>query len=86
VVTTVAGNREGATTVSYLDDPDHAWTLDPATTAGEVDAEQLLADLYQRDLSAEDLRLIYRGARGLWERGQGTALQCLDTSIVWLFG
>jgi hypothetical protein len=71
--------------VSYLDNPDHSWTLDPTTTT-EVDAEQLLADLYQRDLSPEDLTLIYRGAQGLWERGQGTALQCLDTSIVWLFG
>jgi len=71
--------------VSYLDNPDHSWTLDPTTTI-EVDAEQLLTDLYQRDLSREDLTLIYRGAQGLWERGQGTAAQCLDTSIVWLFG
>lgn len=71
--------------MSYLDNPDHSWTLDPTTTI-EVDAEQLLADLYQRDLSREDLTLIYRGAQGLWERGQGTAVQCLDTSIVWLFG
>ena len=72
--------------MSYLDDPDHDWALDPATTAGEVDAEDLLADLYQRDLSAEDLTLIYRGAQGLWQRGQGSAAQCLDTAIVWLFG
>jgi hypothetical protein len=72
--------------VSYLDDPDHAWTLDSTTTSSEVDAEQILADLYQRDLSPEDLALVYRGAQGLWERGQGTAIQCLDTSIVWLFG
>jgi hypothetical protein len=73
-------------TVSYVDDPDHDWTLDPATTAGEVDAEELLADLYQRDLSAEHLMLIYRGAQGLWQRGQGSATRCLDTAIVWLAG
>lgn len=69
-----------------------AWTI--PTTSGYsartpltmVDAEQVLADLYQRDLSPEELMLIYCGARGLWQRGQGSAIQCLDTSIVWLFG
>jgi hypothetical protein len=69
-----------------MDDPDHVWTLDPTTRAGEVDAEDILAELYQRDLSAEDLTLIYRGAQGLWQRGQGSAIHCLDTSIVWFAG
>jgi len=72
--------------MSYLDDPEHPWMLDPATLDGVVDAEQILIDLLQRELSGEDLMLIYRGAQGLWKRGQGTATQCLDTSMVWLFG
>ncbi len=72
--------------MSYLDDPQHVWRLDPSTTARTVDAEDILADLLQRDLSPDEIQLIYWGARGLWERGHGSTAQCLDTSMVWLFG
>jgi hypothetical protein len=69
---------------SYLDDPDHARVLDPASL--DADAETVLENLLRRNASLDDLELIFRGAAQLFEAHAGTAAECLDTSVIWLYG
>lgn len=73
--------------MTYLDDADHDWSIDPAArdySASEV-VEMLVTSPDLKDPAT--LALIMRGARELHERRPAeSALDCLATSLVWYFG
>lgn len=80
--------------MTYLDDPDHDWSIDPASTTSNLDLEQTITDLLDR--IADDtrsrqsrdmaLRLIISGALELSRRTDAPLAQCLDTSMIWYYG
>lgn len=67
--------------MSYLDDPDHVWRLEPSA---RNDAELVLRKLLgYEELGPADLDVIVRGARGLRDRGLGPRARCFDTALIW---
>lgn len=70
--------------MSYLDDPDHDWSLDPAS----VD-NSLLEDVIHlaENATSEEVELVLRGYRGLKQRyPDATDQECFGTAMIWLYG
>jgi hypothetical protein len=76
--------------MSYLDDADHAWELDPAV-AQEGDDWTLQEMLYDiivpRNETEEGIRIILEGYAGLKARlPEASNEDCLRTSMIWYYG
>lgn len=80
--------------MSYLDDPDHDWNIDPVAQCSFLDLDQVIADLIDRDRTSTrpqltkdvGLALIVRGALELARRTDAPLEQCLETSMIWYYG
>jgi hypothetical protein len=79
--------------MSYLDDSDHTWELEPIPSKGMEEElwfytlQDMVEDLAYRKLDEEALQIILRGYAGLKERHpEAPDQQCLHTSMVWYFG
>jgi hypothetical protein len=69
--------------MSYLDDPEHEWRLDPAVR--DFPLEVLLDEVASRDWDGIDL--ILQGYAGLKQRlPNATDSECLQTSMIWYYG
>lgn len=74
--------------MSYLDDPQHVWELEPtAQRATAANVRESLDHMQAfNNISEEGLALIVRGAAGLMERSKGTAFECFETAVCWYYG
>lgn len=78
--------------MSYLDDADHDWSLDPGALtpdpiAGFPDWLDLMDELFHRKPPVEAMELIFKGYFGLRERHpDAPPVQCLETSMIWYYG
>jgi hypothetical protein len=71
---------------SYLDDPEHDWSIDP--TAGDgTSLNSLMNELCSRLTEEEELQIIFRGYAGLKMRyPEASDPECLQTSMIWYYG
>lgn len=72
--------------MTYLDDEDHEWSIDPGATRR---LDFLLLELSTRSNREANFNLdmIARGYLGLRERlPDATPAQCLDTAMIWYYG
>jgi hypothetical protein len=70
--------------MSYLDDPEHDWVLDPASEGGN-----LLSDITHLYLHGdlETIALVLQGYHGLKTRfPEASDAACFATSMIWYFG
>jgi hypothetical protein len=68
--------------MSYLDDPEHPWVLEPPDG---MSWEDMVAEIWNRNF--DGLRLILQGYAGLKCRyPEATDEDCLRTSMVWYYG
>lgn len=81
--------------MTYLDDPDHDWSIDPSSEVNDLDLDQVISDLKHRlacpcltcTLGNEmALELILKGALELARRTDAPLARCLDTSMIWYYG
>lgn len=80
--------------MTYLDDPDHDWSIDPAASIGDLDLDQVISDLFDRLNSSTfptphrqtEFSLILKGALELSRRSPAPLAQCLETSMIWYYG
>jgi len=71
--------------MSYLDDADHTWQLDPAAVDDDMTLDELIMQIRDRDW--DGLRIILQGYAGLKQRlPNASDEECLCTSIIWYFG
>jgi hypothetical protein len=70
--------------MSYLDDPDHDWSLDP-----EASTNTLLEDIIHLSEhgDSDSIALVLQGYFGLKQRHpEAGDDECFGTSMVWYFG
>jgi len=78
--------------MSYLDDPDHVWEVDPSVKADPRTMTGLFMELTTRSVSEGDefspaWEMIILGAAELKKRHpEATVAECLDTSMIWYYG
>lgn len=71
--------------MSYLDDEDHDWGIEPLAIDEARKLDFLVSELSRAD--EEGQRTILQGYHGLKNRHpEATDEQCLDTSLIWWFG
>lgn len=73
--------------MSYLDDSNHVWELEPVVLERPTPLDGLIEDLCNRQLEISILEIILQGYAGLKQRHPDwDDAACLDTSMVWMFG
>ena len=69
--------------MSYLDDPNHLWEIDPDCTASIMESIEHLS----KHGSAEAVLFVLKGYEELRKRQpDASRSQCLATSMMWWFG
>jgi hypothetical protein len=58
--------------------------LDPSSRGRTTAAG--MVEFQRRNMSDEDIEIVFRGAVLLYQAQAGTFGECLDTSLIWLFG